>query len=245
MGPVFVTVKSDVLESQFKKGQYYVVLDIDGVERTYNIENDNCMTAFDGQKGASFTIEAQGSRDEATVEYIGDEPPAQEQQQQRPPPRGNAPPQSRPAQRPAPQTNAHRPANPPQRDNGGEVATWSRAKVTVARRLSLMKVTLNAALSLAEDWKAWTGNAMESDLFQSLHAQLFIASERAMVKETVKYAFYADAMPANVSLEKLEVVHKEKQADAPPAKPKQARPAPAAEPEPAAAAPVEEDDVPF
>ena len=82
LGPVKVTVKSDVLQSKYSTPQSpkppYVVLELNGVERTLNIENDACGAVFDGRKNQTITICAEGSRDEATIVVVGEELPQQQ-----------------------------------------------------------------------------------------------------------------------------------------------------------------------
>lgn len=66
LGPVEVEVKSDVLESKYGKSDY-VVFEIDGYERQYNVENSACGNALDRLKGQVVIIEATGSRDDAEI----------------------------------------------------------------------------------------------------------------------------------------------------------------------------------
>lgn len=80
LGPVRVTVKSDVLQSKFSKPNApkpdYVVLEIAGEEWNYSLENPNCGEAFEGQKGSTFTVVAdgggKGKEDSATVTCVGE-----------------------------------------------------------------------------------------------------------------------------------------------------------------------------
>lgn len=71
MSPVEVTVKSDVLESRFKGRPPYVVLEIDGRERNYTLDNEECEEFFSGTKGQTFTIAAEGFKDTASLTYAG------------------------------------------------------------------------------------------------------------------------------------------------------------------------------
>jgi hypothetical protein len=69
-GPARVTVKSDVLKS--KKGDsYFVILEHEGQEQYYNIENAECAEPFKGRKGQDITIKGTGSRDDARIEIEG------------------------------------------------------------------------------------------------------------------------------------------------------------------------------
>ena len=97
LGPVRVTVKSDVLQSKFSKPNApkpdYVVLEISGEEWGYNLENPTCGEVFEGQKGNTFTIVAdgggKGKEDTATVTYVGEA--AEEAAPARPGPAAPAP----------------------------------------------------------------------------------------------------------------------------------------------------------
>ena len=80
IGPVRVTVKSDVLQSKFSKPNApkpdYVVLEIASEEWNYSLENPTCGKCFEGQKGNTFTVIAdgggKGKEDTATVTYVGE-----------------------------------------------------------------------------------------------------------------------------------------------------------------------------
>lgn len=80
LGPVRVTVKSDVLQSKFSKPNApkpdYVILEIAGEEWNYSLENPTCGDVFEGQKGNTFTIVAEGGgrghEDSASVTYVGE-----------------------------------------------------------------------------------------------------------------------------------------------------------------------------
>jgi hypothetical protein len=105
MGAVTVTVKSDVLQSQFKGKPDYVVLEIDGEDRNYNTENEECAEFFADQKGVAMVIEASGRDDDAVITYIGEPDPADERPARRgredrdrgrgKPPRAKGPPAAR------------------------------------------------------------------------------------------------------------------------------------------------------
>ena len=80
LGPVRVTVESDVLQSKFSKPGApkpdYVILNIAGESWNYSLENPTCGDVFEGQKGNTFTIVAEGGgkgkEDSATVTYVGE-----------------------------------------------------------------------------------------------------------------------------------------------------------------------------
>ena len=123
LGPVRVTVKSDVLQSKFSKPNApkpdYVILEIAGEEWNYSLENPTCGEVFEGQKGNTFTIVAdgggRGKEDSATVTYVGEAAsgdgdtapaaparPAPPVKRQNGPPHNTSVPPGHPAHQPAP-----------------------------------------------------------------------------------------------------------------------------------------------
>ena len=60
LSPLTVKVIKERQESKFKKGNEYVVISIEGEERTYNAENAECAAAFDGYEGCVLTLDADG-----------------------------------------------------------------------------------------------------------------------------------------------------------------------------------------
>lgn len=113
LSPVQVTVKTDVLDSKFKDKPPYVGLKIDGEERNYSTENDECAAFFDGQKGRTFTIVAEGREDDATITYVGESAAPVEDAQEAP----EAPPARRPSRAPA-RPPARRQSAPPAKGEG-------------------------------------------------------------------------------------------------------------------------------
>lgn len=126
MGPVTVTIRSDVLKSKFQGKPDYVLLDIAGEERIYNVENADCAEFFRGHKGRTFAILAEGTKEDATIGYVGEAASEPEPQEQPPArntakapaqaPRGKgAPPPAKgpPARQNAPPPAQTRPAAPP------------------------------------------------------------------------------------------------------------------------------------
>lgn len=84
MKAVKVTVKSDVLKSKFKGKPPYVILSIDGEDYSYNTENDECAEFFEGQKGRTFTIIAEGRDTDAVITYVGESAPDPDSQSDAP-----------------------------------------------------------------------------------------------------------------------------------------------------------------
>lgn len=85
MGLVKVTVLSEVRKSKFpaKDGgpKYYVELSINGQAHNYEPENDGCREYWTGLKGRTFTMTAEGSREDALLNYVGEtmgEPPPEQ-----------------------------------------------------------------------------------------------------------------------------------------------------------------------
>lgn len=121
LGPVEVTVKSDILKSKYPGKPDYVSLTIGGEDRNYSFDTPECMTPFEGQKGQTFTIIAEGSGKDGTavVTYVGEgggtpqrKPAAKPLT--RPPARSQVP--ARPAQQSAPsrpQGAGNQPAHQP------------------------------------------------------------------------------------------------------------------------------------
>lgn len=80
LGPTRVTVKSDVLKSKFSKPNApkpdYVILEINGEDFNYSSENEGCADFFNGSKGKTFTLIAEGGGkgNEATaaITYVGE-----------------------------------------------------------------------------------------------------------------------------------------------------------------------------
>lgn len=107
LSPIKINIKSDVLESKYSKPNDpkppYVVLEIDGGERSYNCENNDCAAFFDNRKGQTISICAEGSREDARIVLVGEEvrPPV------------SRPAASAPAARPAANVPVSRPAHAP------------------------------------------------------------------------------------------------------------------------------------
>lgn len=101
ISPVDVTVVSDILHSKHSTPKDpkpdYVTLQIDGGERYYNIENDDCASFFKGRKGQTLTLIAEGSREDARIVLKGggqtqqrreerhEERPSENRREQQPP----------------------------------------------------------------------------------------------------------------------------------------------------------------
>lgn len=104
-GPAEVTLKSDILKSKYQGKPDYVVLVFGHEERNYSIEGPNCRAVWEGRKGQTFTVVAEGSGKDgsAAVTYVGSKggetpqptprPPAADSRRPEPPPAPASPPE--------------------------------------------------------------------------------------------------------------------------------------------------------
>jgi hypothetical protein len=150
MGPVEVTVKSDgAIPSKFKGKNPFVVLDIGGEEHTYNTENDECASFFDGTKGRTFTIVAEGREGDAIITYVGESAeapePAKAPAKQAP---KSAP--ARPVTPPArPVVKPSQPAPPQPEQEAPEPSEPPKAQAPVSRAHDYVDDLINARRFLA------------------------------------------------------------------------------------------------
>jgi hypothetical protein len=198
LSPVAVTVKSERQKSKFSKPNEpkpdFVCLVINGQERLYNVENDACGNFFAGQRGRSFTIIAEGSREDATITYVGEAAATVGHQ---------PPPAARPPQPPAaPQPPQHYDSNPPGRPGGAPPPpppastppprdAKHEAEIFIARRLAAQKITVRATMALAAEFEQVYNMPMPFELVQSINGMMFIAGDRAGI---------FDALPLDIKL---------------------------------------------
>ena len=197
MGPVQVTVKSEVLPSKFKDKPPYVVLAIGNEDFNYSTENDECAGFFEGQKGATFTLVAEGSRENAILTYVGqaapepppeqpakpparkanrppgmaaaaNRPPATQQQPAQPPAAGNRPPAQQ--EDPAPPRTPKAPETPEEKLN--------RIKRAANRVANTWVVAYAAALHAKEQVREQLGAEVTQDQFQACVATIAVQLER-------------------------------------------------------------------
>lgn len=69
MGTVTLTVTSDVRDIP-SKGAWAVDVTIRGDKQSYWCENEQCAGAFGGRKGQTLTVQAHGSKAEASIEIV-------------------------------------------------------------------------------------------------------------------------------------------------------------------------------
>lgn len=86
LGPVEVEIKTDVLPSQYRGQNDYVIMILDGYDRNYSCENDDCADALKGLQGQIVIIEATGSKEDAQV-IVSEATGGGGQQERRPEPR--------------------------------------------------------------------------------------------------------------------------------------------------------------
>ena len=94
MGPVRVTVDDNARYLKAKDA-YVVDLTIKGEPLSYWCESEQCLNFFEGKKGRTFTLIAEGSRDKATINYVGES--GETAGQHKPPPQSSAGEASAPA----------------------------------------------------------------------------------------------------------------------------------------------------
>lgn len=215
LGPVMVTVKSDVSKSKFQGKPDYVYLEINGEKFGYSFDSPACQQFFTGQKGRSFMIEASGRDADAKITYLG-EPgsqklaaPATPPPQNAPPPVNQPPRQSAPPAAPPPPA-AGSPPPPPGAHMTNEEAL-KQTKVFIARRASLLKVAIVAVHSLDLEFQKLAGRKMSDDEFFWNTRLLYMSAESQGL--AIRGCF-ADRMPTNIDLETLQIV---KAAHQPPA----------------------------
>jgi hypothetical protein len=91
---VKVKVLSDVLKSKHTGNPDYVTIELEGAERYYNVENADCAKFFHGRKGQVITIQADGTREEASIMLVGEHTadlPQQPAARSNPPPTATTP----------------------------------------------------------------------------------------------------------------------------------------------------------
>jgi hypothetical protein len=76
MGLITARINSEPTESKFPNKPKWVVIELDGVERYYNCENDECELALTGRKDQWVELEAHGGREDAAIRIEVIEKPA-------------------------------------------------------------------------------------------------------------------------------------------------------------------------
>lgn len=169
LGKIEVVVKTDVMKSKFKsktgEDQFYVILELDGNERSYNCENDACKEFFESiPKGTTLTIEADGSREDATIESDYDGPRADEQAPQAPPARPAAPDGKKLA--------------PPTKPTGKTPAVAPTAATASFRIAQIQLISYARARAVREQIQQQFEEGITPDHFQAICSTIAIQLER-------------------------------------------------------------------
>lgn len=194
LGDVEVVVKSGILESKKKKGEYYVILTLGGVDRYLHPENLDCRDFWFPLRGKTVTVRAEGQREEARFVLLsgGDEQAVD--QPSGPSVDSGAPEQPREGQHSGPPAKTrHRPSQaaqpPPQRQNDVRQPPptpddpLAAAKAHVARNLTMTKIALKAFMKLNEEFASEAGAEIPDALAGPiLGALLFGASSAGVVQ---------------------------------------------------------------
>ena len=202
MGHVQVTQKNLPQKSKYAGKPDYVALVIDGVERLYNCENETCAAFFNvqGNQGRTMVIEAQGTREDAIIDWIADVAPATQAaapQARQAPARAAAPPPPTPPARtmappartaqpaaptaPPPAQSAQpapkQPTAPPKRQGPSkeqQAAKLSEVRILAAKLSNICQISRVAAEHARDMFKAQRGTEIPEDQVQSWAASIFI-----------------------------------------------------------------------
>lgn len=200
MGHVQVTQKNLPQRSKYAGKPDYVTLLIDGEERIYNCENETCRAFFNvqGNQGRTMVIEAQGTRDDAIIDWIADVAPAGQAvapQARQAPARATTPPppaptRTAPPARTAPAAAAtppppaqsapaapRQPAASPKRQGPSKEeqdAKLKHVKLLAAKLSNVCQISRTAAEHAAAMFTAQRGATVAEDQIQSWAASIFI-----------------------------------------------------------------------
>jgi hypothetical protein len=206
-GPVRVTVDDNPRYLK-NKDAYVIDLTVGADKVGYWAENEACKSFFDGQKGRTFTIIAEGSRDSATITYVGEQappsgalPPAPAAN--RPPPPVAAPPA---AQAPA----SH--AAPSAKTNGRDAVDKLRGGMIAAGQVGVaLQLAAEQCLTAAEGfYSRTTGTAITAEIRMNLVNHI---AETLCDGETIRSALISmdrlgavGSMPAKMTAEMVAAV---------------------------------------
>lgn len=172
MGVVKVTVKTEKQKSQFPNSPDYVTLEIDGKPYYYKSENQGCADFFDGKRGQTFALLAEGggkdSPETATIQYVGE--PASNLQK---PQQQQAPPQQTQQQQKPPATNTQTKGKAPERD-------WLKeTKHCIGQNAVLAMIALEAHAYVSQNYHEAMGHPLP-DALQGplLHTLLYGTSQK-------------------------------------------------------------------
>lgn len=215
-GPVRVTVDAD---ARYLKSKDAYVIDLTvGTDKVgYWAENEACKSFFDGQKGRTFTIIAEGSRDSATITYVGEQAPASGTLP--PAPAANRPPPQAPAQAPAaPAPQAAAPAT--RVTNGRDAVDKLRGGMIAAGQVGVaLQLAAEQCLTAAEGfYSRTTGTAITAEIRMNLVNHI---AETLCDGETIRSALISmdrlgavGSMPAKMTAEMVAAVKERSKAAA-------------------------------
>jgi len=185
LGPVTVTVKHEAKKSKFSKPDApkpdYVGLAIKGEDWGYNVENQRCADFFKGRAGTTICIQAEGSRDDATILLLG-QPGSQVAQ---PPPRQPAPadqPAAQPKPPAQPLTQPSRGPAPHDTAAPHDSAMFKACREFVARNRVLTVVALEAAWHTKREFEAAKHAAMSDATFTAVFSSMLYGAAQAGYK---------------------------------------------------------------
>lgn len=177
-GPTRMKIKTPPQKSKYQDKRDYAVVVIDGHERNYTVENDGCGDFLHANKGKEVFVVAAGSRDEATITFVGkpgsQTPPPQERVNTAPetapePPAdaGEAdyapePPKAAPTGQ---QGGKAPPQNPP--PGNAKADALAHCKVLAAQMASCWSVAYLAARHARSQIKGQLGEELTPELFQA------------------------------------------------------------------------------
>jgi len=187
LSPVKVKVVSEILKSTHKKEEYYVKLMLDGRERYLHPENDQCLKFWDGRKGTTITIVADGTHEEATIVMVGHE---LGEHRQEPTPQPTAPSQQRPAE----QAKTEQGESMTQEPKHDQTAAIADAKKFVGRNLSLARIALRGTETLMSEFSARTGVAMSDRMATAVFSSALWGAGQAGI---------ADNLPTKIDINTL------------------------------------------
>jgi hypothetical protein len=186
LSPLQIRIKSDVLKSKFKGKPDYVVIEVDGEERNYSTENEECADFFNGQKGRKFTIVAEGREAEAVINYVGEpanEPEGDEEEtpsRSRPPkkPVGGTKPQERKPERETPPPQRQEQQRPPPKQAEKPEEALARVRRMASRMANLVLVSYAASRYVKEQVKLQFNEELTPEHFQGINATIAIQLSR-------------------------------------------------------------------
>lgn len=180
LGPVEVDIKSDVKQSQYPNQNDYVIMVLDGYDRNYSCENDQCADALVGLQGKTVILEAIGSRDDA--EIIVSEPTGgrQERRQREPARRDERQPQGR-QERATPQRGEREPRQERRQESRQEQAPERPA--TETRRPATKPAPSPDDIAKAE---AWAIHHFKQGLGRFINAEIMIHQAAVIARDEIK-----------------------------------------------------------